>query len=436
MQNLELRKEAADGIAAGGEGGLDGGERAAVPGRAERLGAAAGGHGGDDIGVGLPRGFEEAAEERRGEFRHVAGEDEAPAAATVSKGGFDAAEGSAAGIEFGEAGEAEVRVAFGGADEGDAAGGFPSLGGDPLNEGGAAVRQQGFVAAHAGALAAGEYERRCRHETILTAAEGNQGFRMRDIAVSGPGRRGYNQKNKSMRICLTGMALLAAAAGMAPAGAAERVSTTVRADVRTGRLVRSTVAAPVQATLKPMPAREVSGKAGQAEARTTDFDGIVEEAARSQSVDPLLVHSVIRVESNYNPVAVSPKGAAGLMQLIPETARRFGASNRFNVRENIMAGVKYLKYLQEMFKDNRLALAAYNAGEGAVQRYKDIPPYRETADYVQKVGTRYGEARRKQQKKESAAKAAEVAAAGPKPEPLRQLEVATDAEGRVILRTR
>jgi soluble lytic murein transglycosylase-like protein len=124
------------------------------------------------------------------------------------------------------------------------------------------------------------------------------------------------------------------------------------------------------------------------------------------------------------------------MQLIPETARRFGASNRFDVRENITAGVKYLKYLQEMFKDDRLALAAYNAGEGAVQRYKDIPPYRETEDYVLKVGQHYGAARQEQKKKAVAAQAVEAVAAGPKVEPLRQLDVATDAEGRVLLRTR
>jgi soluble lytic murein transglycosylase-like protein len=249
-----------------------------------------------------------------------------------------------------------------------------------------------------------------------------------------------------MRICLTSLALLAAAAGVAPGETAGRVSTTVRADIRSGRLVRSTVVAPVQsaaraATARPLapgavPAHEAESR-GKAAPRITDFDRIVEEAARSYSVDPLLVHSVIRVESNYNPVAVSPKGAAGLMQLIPATARRFGVANRFDVRENITAGVKYLKYLQEMFGDDRLALAAYNAGEGAVQRYKDIPPYRETEDYVLKVGKHYGEARKQQKKtKEGEDKAAVAAAAGPKVEPLRQLEVATDAEGRVILRTR
>lgn len=245
-----------------------------------------------------------------------------------------------------------------------------------------------------------------------------------------------------MRICLSWLVVLAAAAGSAAGETAVRVSTTVRADSRTGRLVRTAVVAPVQvASRQVAPAlvesREVTGVAQKAAARMADFDRIVDEAAQSYSVDPLLVHSVIRVESNYNPVAVSPKGAAGLMQLIPATARRFGVANRFDARENITAGVKYLKYLQEMFKDDRLALAAYNAGEGAVQRYKDIPPYRETEDYVLKVGRHYGEARRQQRQREGVGKAAaQSAPAGPKEEPPRQLAVATDAEGRVLLGTK
>ncbi len=159
---------------------------------------------------------------------------------------------------------------------------------------------------------------------------------------------------------------------------------------------------------------------------------IVDQAAREHNVDPLLVHSVIRAESNYNPNAISPKGAEGLMQLIPATARRFGVVNSFDARENITAGVKYLKYLQDMFKDDRLALAAYNAGEGAVIKYGNIPPYRETEQYVYQVGKNYGEARRQQ----ASVKVAKVESAAPAAEPLRHLDVATDAEGRIILRTR
>ncbi len=171
-----------------------------------------------------------------------------------------------------------------------------------------------------------------------------------------------------------------------------------------------------------------------------DVNKVVEQTSRANDVDPLLVHSVIRAESNYNPVAVSPKGAMGLMQLMPGTARRFGAFNTFDVRQNIEAGVKYLRYLQGMFQgDDRLALAAYNAGEGAVLRYGNVPPYRETENYVYKVGKNYGEALKRQRPAPPAAEPNTATGSGadtPAAEPLRQLEIARDAEGRIVLRTR
>ncbi len=208
-----------------------------------------------------------------------------------------------------------------------------------------------------------------------------------------------------------------------------RVTSTVRADTRTGRLIRTTVVSPRVIQPKLINASSPSS----AEATGGTVNEIIDQTAKDHNVDPLLVHSVIRAESNYNPNAISPKGAEGLMQLIPATARRFGAADSFDVRENITAGVKYLKYLQDMFKDDRLALAAYNAGEGAVIKYGNVPPYRETENYVYKVGKTYGEARRKQQ----AVKVATIEpTATPQPEPLRHLDVATDAEGRIILRTR
>lgn len=437
MQNFELRKEIPDLQAALGEGGLNGGQGAGVPGGAEGFGGTARGGSGDDVGRGVLGGREEAAKKGGRDGGHVAGEDERPAGRGVAEGGFDAGEGALVRVEFVETGDGQVRVALGRTDEEDLAGGLAGLGCDPFDEGLAVKGEERLVAAHAGAATAGEDVGHRSHETILTAHGGNGRSGMREMAVFGRPGGGYNQKNKSMLICLRAMAVAAAAAGVMAAEPGVRVSTTVRADARTGRLVRSTVVAPRVVQPAVLGAKEVGAKAaGASPARTTDYDGIVEEAARTHSVDPLLVHSVIRVESNYNPVAVSPKGAAGLMQLIPETARRFGASNRFDVKENITAGVKYLKYLQEMFKDDRLALAAYNAGEGAVQKYKDIPPYRETEDYVWKVGQQYGAARREQAKKEPAAKAAEPVAAGPKAEPLRGLEVETDAEGRAVLKTK
>ena len=213
-----------------------------------------------------------------------------------------------------------------------------------------------------------------------------------------------------------------------------RVTSVVRADPRTGRLVRSVVVNPKylpartdapQAVNAPnvKPAPQVPGEIGK----------LIENAARQHAVDPQLVHAVIQVESNYNPNAVSPKGAVGIMQLIPSTARRLGVSNSFDVRQNIEAGVRYLKYLQDTFRDDRLALAAYNAGEGAVLKYKDVPPYPETEQYVYQVGKKWSDARRAAG---AAEPAAEAPPAVPKEPPVRSLEAVTDGEGRIYWRTR
>jgi soluble lytic murein transglycosylase-like protein len=112
----------------------------------------------------------------------------------------------------------------------------------------------------------------------------------------------------------------------------------------------------------------------------------VERAAAQHSLPPALLHSVIKVESNYNPSAVSPKGAQGLMQLIPATALRFGVSDVFDPADNIQGGARYLRYLLDLYHgDYPLALAAYNAGEGAVAKYGTVPPYPETQNYLRLV---------------------------------------------------
>jgi soluble lytic murein transglycosylase-like protein len=153
----------------------------------------------------------------------------------------------------------------------------------------------------------------------------------------------------------------------------------VSADQRTGRLVRSVVLttrreAPVAA---PHPAPDVTVAA---------IADAVERAAAQHSVPAALIHSVIKVESNYDPTAVSPKGALGLMQLIPATARRFGVSNVFDPADNIQGGARYLRYLLDLYGgDYPLALAAYNAGEGAVAKYGTVPPYPETQNYLKLV---------------------------------------------------
>lgn len=113
---------------------------------------------------------------------------------------------------------------------------------------------------------------------------------------------------------------------------------------------------------------------------------IVEEVSYGYGLDPYLVLCFISTESNFNQNAVSPKKAQGLMQLIPETASRFGVKNPFNAKDNINGGVAYLEWLLSYYQGNiELVAAAYNAGEGAVDKYKGIPPYKETRAYVKKI---------------------------------------------------
>lgn len=129
------------------------------------------------------------------------------------------------------------------------------------------------------------------------------------------------------------------------------------------------------------------GQVQVSQAGKNRYTPLVEEAARTYQVDAALLHAVISAESGYNPAAVSNKGAVGLMQLMPETARRYGVANSLDPEQNIRGGTKYLSYLLQMFNNNlELAVAAYNAGENAVIRHGySIPPYRETLAYVPKV---------------------------------------------------
>ena len=120
------------------------------------------------------------------------------------------------------------------------------------------------------------------------------------------------------------------------------------------------------------------------------MDRIVQEAAQRHKVDPALVRAVIRTESDWNPHAVSRKGAEGLMQLIPETAERFGVGNPMDPVQNVEGGTTYLRWLLDRYNgDLRKTLAAYNAGEGAVDQSRGVPRYRETQQYVQKVTHAY-----------------------------------------------
>ena len=160
------------------------------------------------------------------------------------------------------------------------------------------------------------------------------------------------------------------------------VKTVVHADAKTGRLVRTVVAPPAQ---RVVPA---------------ELNEMVDRIAGQQGVEAPLVHSVIQAESNYNATAVSPKGAQGIMQLIPSTARRFGVSNTFDAADNIQGGVRYLRFLLDYYHgDYTKSIAAYNAGEAAVDKYDGVPPYAETLGYVRTVAKHLTTERQNQARK-------------------------------------
>ncbi|MEW6408694.1 MAG: lytic transglycosylase domain-containing protein [Nitrospirota bacterium] len=124
----------------------------------------------------------------------------------------------------------------------------------------------------------------------------------------------------------------------------------------------------------------------QTQITDTAFSEVIHNTSERYGIDPALVKAVIRAESNFNPYAVSQKGAQGLMQLMPRTSYELNVYNAFNPEENIDGGVRYLKYLLSQFNGNLpLSLAAYNAGPERVQQWKNIPPIKETQDYVRKV---------------------------------------------------
>jgi len=224
-------------------------------------------------------------------------------------------------------------------------------------------------------------------------------------------------------VCGAGLAT----AVLSAAGATEqpvRVSV-VRSDLRSGKLVRAEVMTPHLVSGKAVTGQVVAPRVitpvtpgpalPEPPGLPANIDEAVELIAAQHALPPLLLHSVIKVESNYNPMAVSPKGALGLMQLVPSTARRFGVGNVFNPVDNLQGGARYLRYLLNLYNGNYpLALAAYNAGEAAVARFGGVPPFRETQNYLLLVGKQLEDGKRAEsdRQREKEMKAAETRPSG------------------------
>ena len=149
-------------------------------------------------------------------------------------------------------------------------------------------------------------------------------------------------------------------------------------------LIQKVVADEIPVADPEPPATPDAPQAAPAALPTTPYTDIITDVAQTYGVNPMLVHALIQVESGFRPTARSTKGAMGLMQLMPATARQYNVRNPYDPKANISAGIKHLKTLIDKW-GVELALAAYNAGEGAVQKFNDVPPYRETRNYVTRI---------------------------------------------------
>jgi soluble lytic murein transglycosylase-like protein len=223
----------------------------------------------------------------------------------------------------------------------------------------------------------------------------------------------------------------------ASAPAPERTTSVVRVDEKSGHLIRSVAVQPqpvnprpVDRTAAPSAPPDIPAPPTATDLiAATDLIEMIDSIAAEQGVEDSLVHSIIRAESNYNPLAISPKGALGMMQLIPSTARRFGVDHAFDPRENVLGGVKYLKFLLDYYHDDYVrAIAAYNAGEGAVDKYHGVPPFAETRNYV------YAVARNLKTARESRSARKPVESATPV-ETYKRIEASVGSDGVIYYRT-
>ncbi len=170
-----------------------------------------------------------------------------------------------------------------------------------------------------------------------------------------------------------------------PGGGSYRVDLSRVERIVDDEVVVDTVVAEDDA-LRPGLAYDLSYKEGRKPLFGSEFDALIDREAKKQNIDASFVSALIRAESNYEPRAISRKGARGLMQLMPATARRLSVCKPFDAASNVRGGVQYLRELVERFGHHpELVLAAYNAGEGAVETYGGVPPYRETIAYVNRI---------------------------------------------------
>jgi Transglycosylase SLT domain len=408
---------------AAGEGGADRFEAAPAISRAERMDAQVPGYG-DDAIEPLRQAFGGLAKPGK-EFGfhagHVTRNNQIPGGAGGGEGGFDARERSGFRNAVRDDGKSEAVVNAGISDQRHRTGGGGNGFGGAAEQSASGISQEGFVAAHPGAFSARQNEARPIHSTTFIQA---MMIPLRYVKI----RQAHAYAGLCLAVCST---------GLRAETVVTRTSIVVRADARSGRLVRSVVVTPKvvsTAATKPEPLPAAS-QAFASGSLTEMIDAI---AARN-NVEPSLVHSVIKAESNYNPLALSPKGAQGLMQLIPSTARRFGVANSFNAQENIEGGVKYLKFLMDLYQnDYPRVIAAYNAGEGAVAKYGGIPPYAETLNYVVRVARNLKTARQyaDQKAKAPAPRVAKpVEGQGEGTVETQPIETVIAADGRVYYKT-
>ena len=197
---------------------------------------------------------------------------------------------------------------------------------------------------------------------------------------------------RSARNILLGFFVVAAAAGAADAdiyqyvdehGVVHFTNVPQGPVVRTARVHRETRTPP---PAPASPSRPATADRSRSDEVPASYLVYIDRACEKYGVDPSLVRAIVKVESDYNPFALSRKGAMGLMQLMPQTAVEMNVKNSFSPQENIEGGVRYLRYLLDRYEGNlSLSLAAYNSGETAVKRWGTVPPFKETKDYVKKV---------------------------------------------------